>query len=269
MKGLGPCRGVDPRGCVGPGVGTPDLRRGRPHRLPAWLGLRRPRCGRVPDGGSVTRVRKHVLGVPAQLGFDRSLDSALRQGFGAYPGSVAQGIEQRFPKPCVAGSNPAGATEEDRCGAWDSLWPTTRRWPTASVPVPSESLSDPTKSSDMRSATSFRWPSNSPAYLSRVIWADACPSICWTPLTLAPDATASDAAVCRRSWMRSPTFSISTTAGFQTRFQKLQWRRGDPSGEVNRCDPGSLPFSPDEGLSEPLTGGRDGTSGIRSNACGG
>lgn len=29
-------------------------------------------------------------------------------------GPVAQGIERRFPKPCVAGSNPAGAT----CGCW-------------------------------------------------------------------------------------------------------------------------------------------------------
>src|SRR5690348_1394268 len=26
-------------------------------------------------------------------------------------GPVAQGIERRFPKPCVAGSNPAGATD--------------------------------------------------------------------------------------------------------------------------------------------------------------
>ena len=26
------------------------------------------------------------------------------------PASVAQGIEHRFPKPCVAGSNPAGGT---------------------------------------------------------------------------------------------------------------------------------------------------------------
>ena len=25
---------------------------------------------------------------------------------------VAQGIEQRFPKPCVAGSNPAGGTQQ-------------------------------------------------------------------------------------------------------------------------------------------------------------
>ena len=28
------------------------------------------------------------------------------------PGPVAQGIEQRFPKPCVGGSNPLGATKE-------------------------------------------------------------------------------------------------------------------------------------------------------------
>ncbi len=30
--------------------------------------------------------------------------------FRAGPALVAQGIEHRFPKPCVAGSNPAGGT---------------------------------------------------------------------------------------------------------------------------------------------------------------
>ena len=34
----------------------------------------------------------------------------LLEPCGSYPGSVAQGIEQRFPKPCVGGSNPLGAT---------------------------------------------------------------------------------------------------------------------------------------------------------------
>ena len=29
---------------------------------------------------------------------------------------VAQGIERRFPKPCVAGSNPAGGTQLDQTG---------------------------------------------------------------------------------------------------------------------------------------------------------
>ena len=37
---------------------------------------------------------------------------------GAYPGSVAQGIEQRFPKPCVVGSIPIGATENELGGAF-------------------------------------------------------------------------------------------------------------------------------------------------------
>ena len=31
-------------------------------------------------------------------------------GIYACPAPVAQGIERRFPKPCVAGSNPAGGT---------------------------------------------------------------------------------------------------------------------------------------------------------------
>lgn len=37
-------------------------------------------------------------------------------------GPVAQGIERRFPKPCVAGSNPAGAT----CGCWLHCQPIER-----------------------------------------------------------------------------------------------------------------------------------------------
>ncbi len=34
--------------------------------------------------------------------------------FRAGPAPVAQGIERRFPKPCVAGSNPAGGTSDSR-----------------------------------------------------------------------------------------------------------------------------------------------------------
>ena len=33
---------------------------------------------------------------------------------GCYEALVAQGIERRFPKPCVAGSNPAGGTRKVR-----------------------------------------------------------------------------------------------------------------------------------------------------------
>ncbi len=35
---------------------------------------------------------------------------AARTGIMHARALVAQGIEQRFPKPCVAGSNPAGGT---------------------------------------------------------------------------------------------------------------------------------------------------------------
>jgi hypothetical protein len=42
---------------------------------------------------------------PAPVGFSARLSPS--------PAPVAQGIERRFPKPCVAGSNPAGgATNE-------------------------------------------------------------------------------------------------------------------------------------------------------------
>src|SRR5205809_3152211 len=37
----------------------------------------------------------------------RTKPSGLRSTVG-HPAPVAQGIERRFPKPCVAGSNPAG-----------------------------------------------------------------------------------------------------------------------------------------------------------------
>ena len=38
---------------------------------------------------------------------------------------VAQGIERRFPKPCVAGSNPAGGTQQDRSS--EAIWTGLRR----------------------------------------------------------------------------------------------------------------------------------------------
>jgi hypothetical protein len=38
------------------------------------------------------------------------------QKYGQFPGPVAQGIEQWFPKPCVGGSNPLGATNINRIG---------------------------------------------------------------------------------------------------------------------------------------------------------
>jgi hypothetical protein len=67
--------------------------------------LRYPRPSSV-HGGS----HEGSLSIPHRKGFAASLDSAFGWDFVAHPGSVAQGIEQRFPKPCVAGSNPAGAT---------------------------------------------------------------------------------------------------------------------------------------------------------------
>src|SRR5664280_1284122 len=49
-----------------------------------------------------------------------------------------------------------------------------------------------------RSATSSSWSGNRCPYRSSVMLAVACPSICWTTLTLPPAAIAKDAAVCRR-----------------------------------------------------------------------
>ena len=57
-----------------------------------------PSAGIIRSGAAAYHDRPDgSLGGP-----DRSVGS---------PALVAQGIEQRFPKPCVAGSNPAGGTD--------------------------------------------------------------------------------------------------------------------------------------------------------------
>jgi hypothetical protein len=61
----------------------------------------------------------------------------------------------------------------------------------------------------MRSATPSRSSSNSPAYTSRVIAAEACPSIRCTAFTFAPAATARLAAVCRSSWGVMAVFAMT------------------------------------------------------------
>ncbi|MGQ7352047.1 hypothetical protein ACUN7V_15420 [Quadrisphaera oryzae] len=56
-----------------------------------------------------------------------------------------------------------------------------------------------TINASMRCETESSSSSNRPAYTSRVIAAEACPSMFWTFLTSAPAATARLAAVERRS----------------------------------------------------------------------
>src|SRR3954471_11297012 len=54
--------------------------------------------------------------------------------FSASPALVAQGIEHRFPKPCVAGSNPAGGafasrqTSRRSCGGLVKIRPDRLTW---------------------------------------------------------------------------------------------------------------------------------------------
>ena len=84
---------ADPRDVV-----APSHDRGRTASVPAS----HSDCS-VPDGDVRTivyPVSRHGPPVPAWL----------QRGFRPYPALVAQGIERRFPKPCVAGSNPAGGT---------------------------------------------------------------------------------------------------------------------------------------------------------------
>ena len=86
---------ADPRDVV-----APSHDRGRTASVPAS----HSDCG-VPDGDVRTivyPVSRHGPPVPAWL----------QRGFRPYPALVAQGIERRFPKPCVAGSNPAGGTQQ-------------------------------------------------------------------------------------------------------------------------------------------------------------
>jgi hypothetical protein len=45
---------------------------------------------------------------------DQSQHGKLRTRKDRRSALVAQGIEHRFPKPCVAGSNPAGGTPSDQ-----------------------------------------------------------------------------------------------------------------------------------------------------------
>jgi hypothetical protein len=68
-----------------------------------------------------------------------------------------------------------------------------------------------------RSDSASRSSSNSDAYTDNVIAADWWPSIRCTCLTVAPDATASEAAVWRRSCGVSSPNPVEATAGSQTR----------------------------------------------------
>jgi hypothetical protein len=61
-------------------------------------------------------------------------------GHSAVPAPVAQGIERRFPKPCVAGSNPAGGAFKSPVQAvavWESLSKSECQRPSGHPPCPS------------------------------------------------------------------------------------------------------------------------------------
>jgi len=73
-------------------------------------------------------------------------------------------------------------------------------------------------------ATPSRSSLKRPAYTSRVIAAEAWPSIRWTALTLAPGLIARLAAVCRRSWGVMSSRPIAVRAGSKTRRRDLGGR---------------------------------------------
>lgn len=60
----------------------------------------------------------------------------------------------------------------------------------------------------------------------------ACPSIVWTTFTSAPDAIASDAAVCRRPCGVSPVSPVASTAGMNTERRKWLSRSTEPFAPV-------------------------------------
>ena len=70
--------------------------------------------------------------IPSRQPPERALTST-RAGFSATfstpPAPVAQGIERRFPKPCVVGSNPAGGTTKHQVRAYFEGNSTTRSKP--------------------------------------------------------------------------------------------------------------------------------------------
>jgi hypothetical protein len=67
-------------------------------------------------GPPTTRALGRALGLRLALAHVRSVGGGAHHlcPIGSPRAPVAQGIERRFPKPCVAGSNPAGGTQEMR-----------------------------------------------------------------------------------------------------------------------------------------------------------
>jgi hypothetical protein len=80
------------------------------------LGWCRPRRNRSPHGTTYPgrrRRRRRAIEHGQYVCNDRSVQRTAQRlplGSDRRQALVAQGIEQRFPKPCAAGSNPAGGT---------------------------------------------------------------------------------------------------------------------------------------------------------------
>ena len=109
------------QGAVGLCVGTIARAHDRVDRAVAAGDRRERRCQQVGDDDERISHEESIVLVTQSFDMPDSPALALPQKVGRYPpwhpALVAQGIEHRFPEPCVAGSNPAeGALVGIRAG---------------------------------------------------------------------------------------------------------------------------------------------------------
>src|SRR5690606_18609964 len=97
---------TDPCASSTPAISAPLVRPSRQRSsLHAWASTERDLQASSPR----TAATHSYSGDASTLRFDVAAERPAGASDGR-PALVAQGIERRFPKPCVAGSNPAGGT---------------------------------------------------------------------------------------------------------------------------------------------------------------